>query len=155
MDENEAWNELRKRLVEVLSDYVTKGLIQVTIEEIAKDENCRGAAAKKDGQECEVKFTRLPALKPDPFDPYVEVVVRAGAMEMKPIRFDFTVQPQVEVKNAKIVFKDGFVKAISLGTLEAKVSLSLKNGKQKIPLHTWTSQVPVPEITFNSKPYFE
>ncbi|MCK8518726.1 hypothetical protein [Methanoculleus sp. 7T] len=129
-----------RKIAQTLTAYLAEGLIQVTVEEMMKEDECRDAVRKKKETAVIAKFSRdLP-----PFRAYVDVTTKCGCMELTNIRYLFEVQPNVTVQDAKIMLQDDQVKSVSFGTLVANLTLNLLLGGQSLKICSIKGTVEMP-----------
>ncbi|MBE0525263.1 MAG: hypothetical protein IBX40_13175 [Methanosarcinales archaeon] len=121
---------LIEKIVETISQYLSKGLLQLTIEEIMNESEYRDAIqSKKDHAIVAHLSKKLP-----PFKVYVEFVIKSGLMEIKRIRYDFKAKLSVEVKDAKIIFQENKIRSISFGSFIASITLDLLRGDHDVKI---------------------
>ncbi len=125
-----AEKEMMNEIVETLSKHLTKGLFQLTVEEIINEKECKDAIQKKKDQTIVMRLSR----KLSPFKIYVEFVVKSGLMEVKKIRYDFRAEPKVEIKDIKVNIQENKIKNILLGPFIASITLSLLKGDRTVKI---------------------
>jgi hypothetical protein len=83
-----------EKMVNILYQYLSEGILQLTVEEIAKQKECADAKerGKKKARVAELKAT-LPSLST-----YLEFVINAGSLEVAKIHYDFEAAPEIEEK---------------------------------------------------------
>jgi hypothetical protein len=140
---------LIRRLVEILSQYLSKGLLQLTIEELAHEKEYKDAVKEKKDHALVINHEK----KLPPFKAYVEFVVKLGWMELKKIRYDFKVEPKVKVKNARIEIRENKIASITFGSLVTSITLYLLKGdlSMKILSKEISMKIPRP-ITVTGNP---
>lgn len=115
-------------VVETLSNNLTKGLLQLTVEEIIREKEVKGALREKKGQTIVMRLSKpLP-----PFKIYAEFIIKSGLVELKKFRFDFKVEPNIEIENINVTIQENKVKSVSFGSFKASVALSLLKGEQSM-----------------------
>ncbi|MFZ2071780.1 MAG: hypothetical protein WAV32_09355 [Halobacteriota archaeon] len=122
--------DLTKKIVEILSQYLSKGLLQLTIEEITNEKECKDAIRGKKDHAIVMRLTK----KLPPFKVYVEFVVKSGLMEIKRIRYDFKAESKVEVKDATIILQGNRIRSISFGLFIASLTLYLLKGDHAVKI---------------------
>jgi hypothetical protein len=128
----EAKKELTKKIIEILSQYLSKGLVQLTIEEIANEKESKDAIqGKKDN----VLVMHLSKDLP-PFNIYVEFLIKSGEIEISKIRYDFTIESNIEIKDTKLIIQKNKISSISFGSFSVSITLYLLNNEQRIELGT-------------------
>lgn len=131
---------LIEKIVETLPQYLSKGLLQLTIEEIMNENEYRDAIqSKKDHAIVAHLSKKLP-----PFKVYVEFVVKSGLMELKRIRYDFKAKSMVEVEDAKIIFHENKIRSISFGSFIASITLSLLRGDHDVNIGSMERSLSLP-----------
>ena len=130
LDADEAKKGLTKRIVEILSQYLSNGLLQLTIEELINEKEYKEAIRDKKAHAIVIQLSKKLA----PFKVYVDFVVKYGLMEIKRIRYDFKAESKVEIKDAKIVIKENRIGSVSFGTFIASITLYLLKGKHAVKI---------------------
>ncbi len=133
---------LIKKIVETLSQYLSKGLLQLTIEEIMNEKESRDAIQGKKDHAIVVRLSK----KLPPFKVYVEFVVKSGLMEIKRIRYDFKAESRVEVKNAKIILQENKIRSISFDSFLAYITLYLLRGDHAVKISTIERSLSLPKL---------
>ncbi len=119
-----------KKIVETLSRNLTEGLLELTVDEIANEKEYKDAVEGKR----EVAVVAHLEKELPPFIAYVEFIVKSGPMEIKKIRYDFKVEPTVEVRDARITIVASRVRSVAFGSLIVSVTLDLLRGDQDMEL---------------------
>ncbi|HEY9206576.1 MAG TPA: hypothetical protein VIO58_11720 [Candidatus Methanoperedens sp.] len=147
IEADKAKKELTKRIVEILSKYISNGLMQLTVDEMMKEKEFTEAFKKKKDHALIARLSKqLPPLKV-----YVEFVVKTGCIEIKKIRYDFKAEPQVEIKDAKIIIQENRITSVSFGSFIASITLYLLKGSLAVKLFSMErslklSEPSLPEI---------
>ncbi len=122
--------EMINAVVENLSKNLTKGLLQLTVEEITSEKELKGALQEKKGQTIVMRLSRnLP-----PFKIYTELIIKSGLVELKKFRFDFKVEPNVEIEDINVTIQENKVKSVSFGSFKTSITLSLLKGEQSVKI---------------------
>ena len=128
----EAKKALTKKIIEILSQYLSKGLVQLTIEEIANEKEYKDAIqGKKDTALVMLLSKDLP-----PFNIYVEFLIKSGEIEVSKIRYDFTIESKIKIKDAKVIIRKNKINSMSFGSFSVSITLYLLNNEQRIELGT-------------------
>lgn len=119
-----AREKLLKEFSEKVSSTVTDGVIQITFQELEKE------------TEIKAKITKVL----DPFPQYIDVIFKAGAMEVATLRYWFIVKSRIELNDLKVVVqrpsmlkKESEITGINAGTLNAFISLDFLGHDPKNP----------------------
>jgi hypothetical protein len=112
---------MTRKIVETLTTYLSKGLLQVTVEEVMREEEYQDAVRQKK----ETAFIATLNRDLEPFRVYVDVTSKCGCMDLIKVRYNFKAEPNVTIKDAKIVLQDDRIKSISFGTFVSKLTVSL------------------------------
>ncbi|VVB85525.1 Uncharacterised protein [uncultured archaeon] len=132
LNAEESKKEITKKILEILSQYLSKGLLQLTIEEIANEKECRDAIQGKKDKALVMNLSKdLP-----PFNIYVETIIKSGSIELKKIKFEFAIKSNVAINDAKIIISKNKINSIKFGSFSASITLYLVNGQQQIKLGT-------------------
>ncbi|KLK88505.1 hypothetical protein SZ63_05705 [Methanoculleus sediminis] len=135
-----ARRSVTRKIAQTLTAHLAEGLIQVTVEEMMKEEEYRDAVKKKEETAIIAKFSRdLP-----PFRAYVDVTTKCGCMALTNIRYRFEAEPNVTVQDAKITLKDDQPESILFGTLVANLTLNLLLGSQSLKICSIKGTVEMP-----------
>jgi hypothetical protein len=127
---DEAKKRLTKKIVEILSQYLSKGLLQLTIEEIKNEKEYKDAIQSKKNRAIVMHLSK----KLPPFKVYVEFVVKSGFIEIMKIRYDFKAEPKVEIKDAKMIIQGNRIKSVSFGSFIASITLYLLKGDHNVEI---------------------
>ncbi len=125
-----AEKEMMNEIAETLSKQLTKGLFQLTVEEIINEKECKDAIRDKKDKTIVMSLKK----KLSPFKIYVEFIVKSGLMEIKKIRYDFRAEPKVEIKDIKVNIRENKVKNILFGPFVASIVLSLLKGDHAVKI---------------------
>jgi hypothetical protein len=117
--------EMINEIVKTLSEHLSKGLLQLTIEEIINEKKCKDAI--KGGEESQTIILNM-SRKLAPFKLYVELIVKSGSIEIKKFRYDFRAEPDVKIKDIQVNIQQHKIKTVSFGSLMASITLSLLKG---------------------------
>jgi hypothetical protein len=131
---------LIKKIVAILSQYISNGLLQLTIEEIVKEKEYKDAIKGKIDYAIVMNLEK----KLPPFKPYVEFVVKSGLMELKKIKYDFVVEPKVKVKEAKIKIHENEIESVTFGSLIASITLYLLKGNLRLKISSLERSLRLP-----------
>lgn len=129
------------RLVKILSQYLSNGLLQLTIEELAHEKEYKDAVKEKKDHALVINHEK----KLPPFKAYVEFVVKSGLMELKKIRYDFKVEPKVKVKDARIEIRENKIARITFGSLITTITLYLLKGNLSVKILSREISLSIPE----------
>lgn len=139
-----AEKDMINAVVETLSEYLTKGLLQLTVEEIRHETELKGALQEKKGQTIVMRLSRnLP-----PFEMYAEFIIKSGLAELKKFRFDFNVKPKVEIENINVTIQENEIKSVSFGSFKASITLSLLKGEQAVNIVSIEKSLSLPDVYF-------
>jgi hypothetical protein len=136
--------EIINAIVETLSKNLTNGLLQLTVEEITSEKECKDALREKKSQTVVMRLSRdLP-----PFKIYAEFIIKSGLVEIKKFRFDFKAEPNVEIEDIKLTIQENKVKSLSFGAFKAYVTLSLLKGEQAMNIVSIEKSLSLPVVHF-------
>ncbi len=136
----EAEKKLVKKLVEILSQYLSDGLLQLTIEEVMNEKEYKDAIQGKKNHAVVAHLDKkLPT-----FNAYVEFIIRSGLMEIAKIRYDFEAEPEVEAKDIKLKIQGDKIKSVSFGTFIASISLYLLKDKHPVKISSIERSLSLP-----------
>ncbi len=117
--------EMMNEIVKTASKYLTKGLLQLTIEEITSEKECQDALSEKKGRTVVMRLSRTLS----PLKIYSELIIKCGSIELKKFRFDFKAEPKVEIEDIDVTIQNKRVKSVSFGSFKASITLSLLKGE--------------------------
>lgn len=136
----EAEKKLVKKLVDILSQYLSDGLLQLTIEEVMNEKEYKDAVQRKKNHAIVAHLEKkLPT-----FNAYVEFIIRSGLMEIAKIRYDFEAEPEVEVEDIKLNIQGYKIKSVSFGTFIASISLYLLKGDLHVKISSIERKLSLP-----------
>jgi hypothetical protein len=135
--------EMINEIVTTLSKYLTKGLLQLTIEEIINEKKSKDAIKEKRDQTIVMSLNK----KLSSFKVYVEFIVRSGSIEIKKFKYDFKVEPKVQIKDIKVNIQENEIKSISFGLFVTSMTLSLLIGESVINIGSIEKDLSLPVIT--------
>ena len=139
--------EMINTVIEILSKHLTKGLLQLTVEEITGNKELRDAISEKKSKIIIMRLSRdLP-----PFKIYAEYIVKSGSVELKKFRFDIKVESNVEIENINVTIEDNNVKSLSFGSFKTYVTLSLLKGEQAIKIVSIEKSLNLPVVHFGNQ----
>jgi hypothetical protein len=118
--------DLISRMTRLLLKELSGGLLQVTVEELAGQQEYTDAVNQKK------EYAVVVDLKKDlrPFYPYAEFIAKCGMMEVGKARYDFQVVPGIRIQNARITIKDDSIRRVKFGSFLAVMTISLLRGGQ-------------------------
>ena len=137
-----AKEEMINAVVEKLSENLTKGLLQLSVEEITYEKELKGALRDKRVQTIVMSISKeLPTFKI-----YAELIIKSGLIELKKFRFDFLVEPNVEIEDINVTIQENEVKSISFGSFKTSVTLSLLKGEQAVEIVSIEKSLKIPDV---------
>ncbi len=131
------------RIVENLSENLSSGVIQLTVQKLSKTQECKNAI--KNGK---LEVTLQLQEKLPPFTQYVEFVPRIGSIEIASVRYEFVVQTEIEAHDVRITIANGHIDRVSIDSLAASIELSILVNTIKIKLGEIQRQM---RIRWNSR----
>lgn len=135
--------EMINEIVTNLSKYLTKGLLQLTIEEIINEKKSKDAIKEKREQTIVLNLNK----KLSTFKVYVEFIVKSGSIEIKKFKYDFRVEPKVQIKDIKVNIQENKIKSVSFGLFAASMTLSLLIGESVISIGSIEKNLSLQVIT--------
>ncbi len=143
--------EMINAIVETLSKHLTNGLLQLTVEKITNEKECKDALREKKNQTIVMNMSGdLP-----PFKIYAESIIKSGLIELTKFRFDFKVEPSVEIEDINVTIQENKVKSVSFGSFKASVALSLLKDEQDVKMISIEKSLNLPDIHFENKKEWE
>jgi hypothetical protein len=140
--EDDGWDLLTRKIVEVLPRYLTDGMITCSLENINQEEPCRNAA--DNGQE-ELKITpgdNFPRITFPTFYPYLDFILRAGPIDICHLKKHFKVEGSMKLNDAVLQFREKKVRKVS-GTVLVSAIISLCKGDDAVELHKFNKEIEV------------
>ncbi len=141
------WEDMINAVVENLSEHLMEGLVQLTIVEITGEKECRDALREKKDQTIVLNLSR----NLSPFKIYAEFIIKSGILELKKFRFDFEVEPNVEIEDINVIIQEKKLKSISFGSFKASLTLSLLKGEQAVNIVSIEKSLKMPDVHFEFK----
>ena len=135
--------DIINEIVTTLSKNLTKGLVQLTIEEIINEKKSKDAIRGKRDQTIVLSLNR----KLSSFKVYVEFIVKSGSIEIKKFKYDFRVEPKVQIKDIKVNIQENKIKSVSFGLFATSITLSLLIGESVINIGSIEKNLSLPVIT--------
>ncbi|MDD1719662.1 MAG: hypothetical protein LUQ25_06355 [Methanoregulaceae archaeon] len=141
--EDDAWQAVTEKIVEVLPNYLTEGLLTCSLETISDQEACRKVIAEKRERKLTITpGSNFPRITFPTFYPYLELILRAGPVDLFRTKTTFMVEGSMYLKKATINFVEERVGSIS-GDIEVLVKISLCKGKFAAILHEFKKEIHV------------
>jgi|MTBAKMStandDraft_1061839.scaffolds.fasta_scaffold14885_2 hypothetical protein len=137
--------DFRMEFVKKLSDYITNGLVQLTIQQIPSTKEYRDAFRTED-QTYEITLNKLPPLNLVEFYPYLDVVVKQGTIDIWKKRLQFKVRSVINLKDVKITLRQQKVSCVDFGLLKADVTVYLMKGNYPVEIHSFNRDLALPTI---------
>jgi hypothetical protein len=140
--EDDGWDLLTRKIVEVLPRYLTDGIITCSLENINQEEPCRNAA---DNDQKELKITpgdNFPRITFPTFYPYLDFILRAGPVDICHMKKHFKVEGSLKLNDAVLQFREKKVRKIS-GTIMVSAIISLCKGDDAVRLHEFKKEIEV------------
>lgn len=100
-------------IMQAFTRYLSQGVLQLTIESVMEEPACRDAVEKHNKTAVVAELHRTL----HPFRIHIDVVPKVGMMELSRIRYNFDIEPEVAVKDTKVVLEDTILKSITFGSL--------------------------------------
>ena len=140
--EDDGWDLLTRKIVEVLPRYLTDGMITCSLEKINQEEPCRNAV---DNDQEELKITpgdNFPRISFPTFYPYLDFILRAGPVDVYHMKKHFKVEGSMKLNEAVLQFSEKKVRNVS-GTIMVSARISLCKGNNAIKLHEFKKEIKV------------
>jgi hypothetical protein len=154
ISEKEATEYVNEQFLDLLSDFISGGLVSRTVREIGSTPEYYKSPEHAKSKQVETTFTLTKKLSVDlgGIYPYIDVSIGAGLVEMKKTRFPFKLTGKVTVQNPRItVFKGKIVRA-AIGTVTPSFSLFYSGGGKDRLIHTFDKPFTFNEINFTYTP---
>jgi hypothetical protein len=140
-----SWDDVASKITDILSRYLSGGLIQLTIEKVGTSEEFSREASGKGGTYT-VTLKKVPSLPVFSFKPYVDVVLRLWSIDLFSARLSFLVEADMALKNPAFTIVDKKITRMSSKSLDGSITLSILDGGKPFKLHSWTQSMHLPEI---------
>lgn len=140
--EDDGWDLLTRKIVEVLPRYLTDGMITCSLEKINQQEPCRNAA---DNDQVELKISpgdNFPHITFPTFYPYLDFILRAGPVDICHMKKYFKVEGSMKLNKAVLQFREKKVRNVS-GTIMVSATISLCKGDHAVKLHEFKKEIEV------------
>jgi len=140
--ENDGWDLLTRKIVEVLPRYLTDGMITCSLERISQEGPCRSAA--ENGVE-ELTLTpgdNFPKITFPTFYPYLDFILRAGPVDIFHMKTNFKVEGSMKLDSAKIMFNGKKIRNVT-GTIMVSAIIYLCKGNFAVKIHTIEKEIEV------------
>jgi hypothetical protein len=141
--EDDGWNLLTRKIVEVLPEHLAGGMITCSLEKINEEEPCRYAAEKNQEDLTITAGDNFPAISYPTFYPYLDFILRAGPVDICHMKKTFRVEGSIKPIEAVIRFKDKKVRNVS-GTILVSAKISLCKEDLVVKLHEFQKKIKVP-----------
>jgi len=127
---------LIKRISETLSEQLSTGLLQLTIEKIPEQREYKDSVERREqfrvAQQKPLSMA-LPSLLA-----YVEFVVKSGFVEIRRFPVRFQLESNVEIKDAEVIIREGRIASVSFGSFVVSITLYWLKGQKPIKMGTET-----------------
>lgn len=110
---------ITKMIMQAMTKYLSQGVLQLTIEKVMKEPACTDAVKKRSETAIVAEFRKTLA----PFRVHIDIVPKIGAMELPRIRHNFDIEPEVEVKDMKVMLEETILKSVTFGSLFTKMKI--------------------------------
>jgi hypothetical protein len=140
--EDDGWDLLNRKIVEVLPRYLTDGMITCSFSKISQEGPCRNAA---DNDQKELKISpgdNFPHIAFPTFYPYLDFILRAGPVDICHMKKYFKVEGSMKLNDAVVQFREKKVSRVS-GTILVSARISLCKGDDAIKLHEFKKEIKV------------
>jgi hypothetical protein len=138
--EDDGWDLMTRKIVEVLPRHLTDGIITCSLERINQEGPCRDAA---DNDEEELKITtgdNFPPVAFPTFYPYLDFILRAGPVDICHMKKHFKVEGSVKLNDALLQFREKKVRNVT-GTIIVSAIISLCKGDDAVKLHEFKKEI--------------
>jgi hypothetical protein len=140
--EEDGWNLVTRKIVEVLPLYLTDGMITCSLEKIDQLEQCREAAYNQEEELTISPGDNFPNIKFPTFYPYLDFILRAGPVDICHLKKYFKVEGTMKLHKAKVRFREARVQNFT-GTILVAVKISLCKGDYPVKLHEFDKKIEV------------
>lgn len=140
--EDDGWDLVTRKIVEVLPKYLTDGIVTCSLEKIGHEGPCRNAAEKNQDELTITPGDNFPKLSFPTFYPYLDFILRAGPVDICHMKKYFRVEGSIKLDNAKVRFREKRVSRVS-GTILVSVKISLCKGGLVVKLHEFQRKIEV------------
>jgi hypothetical protein len=140
--EDDGWDLLTRKIVEVLPKFLTDGVITCSLDRINQVEPCREAA---DNNRKELSITpgdNFPCISFPTFYPYLDFILRAGPVDICHMKQYFKVEGSMTLNKAVLQFKEKRVQNVT-GTILVSATISLCKGDVAVTLHEFEKEIKV------------
>jgi hypothetical protein len=140
--EDDGWNLLTAKIIEVLPKYLTDGMITCSLERISQEGPCRNAAESNEAELTLSPGDNFPKIPFPTFYPYLDFILQAGPVDVFHMKTNFKVEGSIQLDEAKIRFKEKKVQKVT-GTIMVSATISLCKGDFAKELHNFKKKIEV------------
>jgi len=140
--EDDGWDLVTRKIVEVLPKYLTDGIVTCSLEKIGQEGPCRNAAEKNQDELTITPGDNFPKITFPTFYPYLDFILRAGPVDICHMKKYFKVEGSMKLDNAKVRFREKRVSKVS-GTILVSTKVSLCKGDLVVKLHEFQKKIEV------------
>ena len=140
--ENEGWDLLKKKVIEILPAYVSDGMIVCSLEKIAEKEPCRKAMEEGKQKLVISPGSGFPAVKFPTFYPYLDFILRAGPFDICHMKTMFKVEGNLSPSSVTLQFKGNRITGIS-GSAVVDAKIFICKGEIPVKLHEFRREIPL------------